>query len=266
MCKRIACGVVVFSLLMLWPVAQVVAEEEEAKMIGLLEELYVFPDKADEFEALFKEVKEVFIAQGFPYRFDLYALDDLRYLAIWWVEGTAGIDKLDSDWAALAKEWGEEASADWMKKAFATMSHTESSVWIPRPDLSYRPENETDEYNFILWGLFPIKMGHQQEVEELFKEFIEVYTEHKVPHAWSTAAGTIGVESPTLGFVEWSATQSSYWMRNEELEKDEEFSAETGALWEQMSPHIRGFEQITGRFLKDLSYRPKKKVEAAEEK
>ena len=266
MLKRIACCVVVLLCLMLWPVAPAVAEDGEMQMIAMLEELYVFPDKSEEFEGLIKELRKVLIAHSFPYRFDVYGLDDLRYLAIWWVEGTAGVDALNTDWAALAEEWGEEASADWVKKAHATMSHWETSLWIPRPDLSYTPENYAEEYNYIMWGLFPIKAGHQHEVEEIFKEWAKVYTAHEVPNAWRTQEGTIGVESPTLGFVEWSASAGSYWTRNDKLGEDEEVSEKTGALWDKMMPHIRGFEHVTGFYLKDLSYRPKKKAEAAEEK
>jgi hypothetical protein len=265
MFKRIACGVVVFSLLMLWPAASAVAEEAEAKLVVLLEELYVFPDKGEEFENLFKEMKEAVSAHGFPYRFDSYKMDDLRYLAIWWIDGTAGIDNLNAAWAALGEKWGEEAAADWTKKFFATMSHWKSSVWVPRPDLSYMPENQADEYKYIAWGILPIKLGHQQEVEEIIKESIEVYAKHQIPYAWTAAQGFVGVENPILGFVEWSASPGSYWTRNDEIHKNEELMKDSGAVWKKMAPHIRGYERETGWYLKDLSYRPKKKAEDTEE-
>jgi len=261
MVKRIACGVVVSVLLMSWPVAPAAAEEAKIKMVGYLEELYVLPDKGAEFEILMKEMVEAFEAHGFPYRLDCYRMDDLRYLAMWFVDGTAGIDNLNASWEVLAPKWGEEESAEWIKKLYATMSHWETSVWVPRPDLSYMPEGQSDEYKYIVWGLLPIKLGHKEEVDELLKKYVQAVAEHDVPHAWSAADGYVGVENPIVGFVEWSASAGSYWMRKDEEGKNEELTKKTNALWQEILPHIRGFDWVAGQHLAELSYRPKKASE-----
>jgi hypothetical protein len=41
--------------------------------------------------------------------------------------------------------------------------------------------------------------------------------------------------------------------------KNEELSKKTDALWQEMLPHIRGFDWVAGWYRKDLSYRPEKK-------
>lgn len=263
MAKRIACCVVVFLILMLWPAAPAAAQAGKVKMVGYLEELHVFPDKGAEFEKLMKEMVEAFEAHGFPYRLDCYRMDDLRYLAMWFVDGTAGIDNLNAAWEVMAPKWGEEKSAKWMNELYATMSHWETSVWIPRPDLSYTPENQTDTYQYIVWGLMPIKLGHKEHVEELMKKYIEAVAEHDIPHAWAAADGYVGVENPIISFVEWSASAGSYWMRKDEEAKNEELTKKTNALWQEILPHVRGFEWVSGQYLPELAYRPKKK-EAAE--
>jgi hypothetical protein len=263
MVRRIACAVVVCSLLMLWP-STAAAEEDEGRLMVMLEEYSVLPDKGAEYETLIKEMVAVFEAHGFPHRLDSYKMDDLRYLAIWWFEGTAGIDRMHGEWAKLTGEWGEEKAADWTGKLFETVTHWKSSIWMPRSDLSYFPENQTDEYRYVVWGLLPIKAGHQHEVEALFKRYVKVFAEHEVPHAWSAASGFIGVEYPTLGFVEWAASPGSYWIRHDENMANEELSKKTNALWEEMLPHIRGFEWAAGWYLNDLSYRPEKKEEAGQ--
>jgi hypothetical protein len=259
MLKRIACGVVVVSFLMLWPVASAVAEEEEAKQMVMLEQYYVFPDKAAEYEALMKEVTEVYAAYGFPYRLDSYQLDDLRYLAIWHFKGMAGIDQMHAEWMKLTGEWGKEESAAWTKKFYATMSHWEAGVWVRRMDLSYFPEKQADEFKYIVWGQLSIKPGHEKEVEELVKESVAVYAKHEVPHAWRTAQGWIGVENPVLGFVEWSASPGAYWMRNDKIHENEELMKDAGAVWAKLAPHVRGYERVGGFYRKELSYRPEKK-------
>ena len=81
MSQRIACVVVMLLLLMLWPVASAGAgENPEVKLIVLMEEFAVYPDKAGEFEDLIKEMVAVSTTHDFPYRFDSYKLDDMRYL------------------------------------------------------------------------------------------------------------------------------------------------------------------------------------------
>ena len=199
MMNRITCGVVVSLLLMLWPVAPAVAEEEAPQMIALLEEYHVYPDRAEDFAAYMTEAKEAAAAHGFAYRWDFYALDDLRYLAITWVDGMAGIDEMQAAWAGVMEKWGQEAGAAWAARTSETMSHTSSSVWKPRPDLSYRPSGQADEQAYIVWGLLSIKLGHQDEVEALFREYLGAFAERKVPYGWRAAEIMIGPGYPTLG-------------------------------------------------------------------
>jgi hypothetical protein len=265
MLKRIACGVVVCSFLMLWPVVSAVAEEGEARVVLMIEDLYVFPDKAEEFEELFKEMKTVFIAHAFPYPLGFYKMDDLRYVAVWRIRGTGGVDQLNAAWETTAIEWGEEASAQWIGKLYATMSHWQASLWYPRPDLSYMAENQTDEVKYIVQGNLRIKLGHQQEVEELVKEYIAVYAEHEVPHGWNTGEGSVGTEVPELGFFEWSASPGAFWMRSDADRTNEELSKKTEAIWQRMAPHIRGYDQVTGWYLEELSYNPEMAGDAEEE-
>ena len=265
MVKKIACGVVVTLILTLWPAAPALAQEGKVKTVGYLEELHVFPEKGAEFEKLMQEMVEAFEVHGFPYRLDCYRLDDLRYLAMWFVDGTAGIDKLNATWEVLAPKWGEEKSATWIKELYSTMSHWETSVWIPRPDLSYTPENQADEYQYIVWGLLPIKLGHKEEVDALFRKYMQAVAEHDIPHAWAAADGYVGVENPIIGFVEWSDSAGSYWMRKDEEGKNEELTKKTNAVWQEILPHIRGFNWVAGQYLPELSYLPKKKEAAAKE-
>ena len=257
MLKRIVCSAVVCSFVMLWPAASAAEDEQSPKMVVLLEELFVFPDKSEEYEVQIKLLREAAIEQGFPYRFDSYKTDDLHYLAVWWLNGSADLDKLWAAWEAMGKKWGE-GFADWEKKTFATMSHYETSLWIVRPDLSYMPANE-DELKYFVWGKMPIKAGHQQSIEELIKKTIKIHEKHEIPYAWSASEGWIGVDYPTLSFVEWSASPGTYWMRNDALHQNEEFMKEAGAIWEEMTPQIRGYVRETGYYLQELSYSPEMK-------
>jgi hypothetical protein len=261
---RIACGVVSCCLLTLWPAASAVAEEGEANLIAVMEEYFVYPEKAKEFEGYMKEAVAAAEAYGLSFGWSVYALDDLRYLSMVWVRGLAGIEEMQAEWTEVEEKWGAEAGADRPRKSYTTMSHWRSSVWSPRPDLSHLPENQADEFKYIVWGLLPVKLGHQEAVEELFNEYVKLFAEHEVPHAWRAAEVLIGGEYPTLAFVEWAASPGSYWIRHDKAMENEELSKKTEALWQKMLPHIRGFEWAAGWYLKDLSYRPEQKEEVGE--
>jgi hypothetical protein len=262
MSKKVTFGVLSIVVLLVWPAMPAVADEAgDQKPVFLMEEYFVYPDKGKEFEGYMKEAVAAAEEHGFPFGWSVYALDDLRYLSMMALPGTAAIDDMQAAWAGVEEKWGEAAGADRPRKSHTTMSHWRSSVWSPRPDLSYLPENQADEFSYIVWGLLPVKLGHEEEVAELFREYVERFAAHEVPHAWRTAEVLIGGEYPTLAFVEWAASPASYWMRHDETVENEELSKETDALWEKMLPHIRGFEWEAGYYLRDLSYRPKEKTE-----
>ena len=97
--QLVGVGLVVSLLLVLWPAVALAqaTKDREAKQMVLMEEYFVFPDKAEEFEALTKEMTGVFATHDFPFRFATYKMDDLRYLGMWLIDGTAGIDALHAE-------------------------------------------------------------------------------------------------------------------------------------------------------------------------
>ena len=155
MLKGSACGVMVLLLLMLWPFSAA-AQDGASQMIAVMEEYFVYPEKAKEFEGYMKEAVAAAQEHGFPFGWTVYALDDLRYLSMIWVNGMAGIDDMQAAWAAVEEKWGASAGADRPRKSHTTMSHWRSSVWSPRADASYLPENQVDEFKYIVWGLLPV--------------------------------------------------------------------------------------------------------------
>jgi hypothetical protein len=74
----------------------------------------------------------------------------------------------------------------------------------------------------------------------------------------------VGVDNPALGYLEWSATSGAYWMRQDKAMADEKLAKETAPLNAKILTHIRAFEQTTGWFLEELSYRPKGMSESGE--
>ena len=161
-------------------------------------------------------------------------------------------------WAAVVDTWSPGTDANWFENTFATMSHWDSSVWIPRPDLSYTPAEEKGERNYVVWGLLPIKLGHQDEVEALLRDYLKAFAERGYSYGWRAAQLAIGPGIPTLVFVDWASSPGVYWMRHDEEEKDEVLGAKSAEIWRQMLPHIRDFDYVTGHYLKELSYHPAK--------
>ena len=260
---RIACGVVV-SLLLIVGLA-VAGEEKEPEKLVLLHEFAVHPDGIAQFEASLKALQGPLAEHGLDYGWDVYATDDMRYVLTIWVEGLAGIEAIFSKWKAFGERWGEESIGEWYEGLSVTFDHSKRSVWHPRPDLSYMPENSPKENDFFYWGVLTVKPGHMKAVEKGFQTFVKLMTEHEVAHAWNAAVGGIGTEGPTVAYLEWGASPGAFFSRVDAIDANEELMKATGPVWEMMLPHLRGFEYVTGRYRKDLSWHPKKKEGVAKE-
>ena len=257
MMKRIACGIVVALLFMAWPTVAAAAEDPPQK-IALIEEYHVYPDRTEDFVASMTAARDAAAAHGYAYDWDVYALDDLRYLAITWVDDLAGIDEMLSAWTAVVAKAQQEGTAEWAEALSASMSQWDTSVWRARPDLSYAPPDDGSERAYVVWGMLSIKPGHQREVDALFREYLRVFAERKFTYGWRVAELMLGPGYPVLSFVDWAPTPGAYWTRHDQEEKDEVLGAKSAEIWSRMLPHIRGFDYVSGHYLPELSYHPAK--------
>jgi hypothetical protein len=256
--KRIALSVAV-SLFLIVGLA-VAGEEKGAEQIVLLQEIAVHPEAIPAFEAAHKAMLKAAAEHGLNYEWDVYASDDMRYTFAYRVHGLAGIESLHARWMAFRERWGEEAFDAWHEEIMATQKHYKLSVWHPMPDLSYMPENMPKENDFFYWGTLSVKPGHMEAVGEGFKKFAQIMTEHEVPSGWQAAIGGIGTDAPVLGYLEWGASAGSFFARVDEIESNEELMKASEPIWMEMLPHIRGYEFVTGKYRKDLSWHPEKKT------
>ena len=260
---RIACGVVV-SLLLIVGLA-VAGEEKEPERLVLLQEFAVHPEGIAQFEASLKALHAPAAEHGLDYGWDVYSTDEMRYTLTIWVDGLAGIEAISAKWKAFGERWGEESIGEWRETFYATFDHEITSLWHARPDLSYMPENRPTENDFFYWGVFTVKPGHMKAVEKSFKDFAKLYAKHEVPDAWRTAVGSIGTEGPVIAYLGWAASAGAFYSRVEAIEANEELKKASEALWAKMLPHIRGYENTTGKYRKDLSWHPAKKEGVTEE-
>jgi hypothetical protein len=257
--KRITVCFVVSLLLI--PGLAVAVEEKEPQQLVVFQEFAVHPEGIAKFEASLKALHGPATEHGLDYGWDVYASDDMRYTITFWVDGLAGLEATSKKWMAFADLWGKENFADWNHDLDATLKHTKVSLWYPRPDLSYLPENQPEGDDFFFWGTIFVKPGHMEAVEEGFKKFAQLMTEHEVPGGWRTAVGGLGTEGPVIGYLEWGASAGAFFTRADVVESNEELMKATAPVWEKMLPHIRGYEYVTGKYRKDLSWHPEKKAE-----
>ena len=260
---RIACGVVV-SLFLIVGLA-VAGEEKEPEKLVLLHEFAVHPEGIEQFEASLKALHGPAAEHDLGYGWSVYSTDDMRYLLTIWVDGLAGIEAMFEKWKTFSERWGEESIGEWRKGFYATFEHSKHSLWHPQPDLSYMPENSPKENDFFYWGVITVKPGHMKAVMKSFEDYVKLFTEHEVAHAWNTAVGGIGTEGPIIAYLQWGASAGAFFSRVEAFEANEELKKASEALSAEMVPHMRGFENVTGKYRKDLSWHPEEKAEATEE-
>jgi hypothetical protein len=236
-------------------------EEKESEQLVVLQEFAVYPDGIADFEASLKALAEAAAEHDLDYGWDVFAVDDMRFTVTIWVEGLAGLEATAAKWEAFAKAWDKDEFAAWDKGFAATYEYAKSTLWHPRKDLSYLPENAPKENDFFFWGSMTVKPGHMEAVEDCFKRWVDLYSEHEVAHGWRAAIGGMGTEVPVLGFFEWAESAAAFFTRVDEIHTNEELTKASEPIWQDLLPHLRGFENFTGMYRKDLSYYPEEKAE-----
>jgi len=247
----------VVSLSVLATMAQ--AEEPKAQLY-LVDDVVVKPSMLMEHEAAMKEMIALTAKHNYPFPWYAYSTDDFHYYYVMPVEDFADVDKLFNTWGEVMAKAGNEFQA-MFKNFFSSMEYYKDSFVRHRPDLSYMPEKPRltpEEAGFMFWGQCYVIPGKQQEFEEIFKKWVNLYKSKNIPDAWDTFMGDIGTDMP---FYFWGAGAKSpvdFWTQDEKGTK-EMGEEEVMKLGQKTMALLRKFEIKTGRFRPELSYMPEEK-------
>jgi len=87
------------------------------------------------------------------------------------------------------------------------------AIWQRRPDLSYEPAGpriRRDEEAYVHFDVYAFLPGHEQEVEALTKEYVDVDRAAGVRHRWEIYEVVAGADVPALVLVTPARSRSDY--------------------------------------------------------
>ena len=221
----------------------------------------VYPSEIEAYEKAIKMQMELYAEQGFPNRINIYSTSENIYYWGFEIDTYADIDTLYDEFSKIYNNVPGEADA--IVDAFeGTHESTKSWTCYWDRDLSYIPEvteESGEEYNFCIWSYNFMKKGKMDEIEEVFKAWVDLATEKRAQQGWFTYIVDMGLETPCLFWFSSARDAADFFetsARDMELFGDEALEL----AGKQMSLTRRTENQL-GWFRKDLSYYPEEQAQ-----
>lgn len=175
--------------------------------------------------------------------------------SFYWVvpfENFAALDQV----FAKAGELGEKMKNDGFdsNKKIRDLSTTRETIIHWNKDLSYHTDDyagQTRDNRYCEWTFFYLKAGHDKEMAEAVKKYIEFSKSTDANWGWDLYTVTLGYDSPC--WIVMDRAENPLSMRKLEASLQENYSEKLSELWGNIQPHLRKTEVVTGWFLPDWS-------------
>lgn len=250
----LAAGVTAFS-------AAVYADEEKEgpkpQMFVIYKDV-VHPAKTQEYEAAIKHMVSEFTAYNVdPKKISWRTISGLEmgYVYVMPIENFASLDRMHEDWEAAMDLIGAEKIEAMMTAVSETMEHVEVFHVQRRADLSYTPDEPTlkpEDVNYIHYGFYYMMPGQKKLIEEVAKEYVELYKSRNVGVGWSIYETLTGTDLPLFVAAHPARSQAEFYEQRERLE--ELFGEAAKELRMRVMRGVRKVEFKDGWVRPDLSY------------
>ncbi len=129
--------------------------------------------------------------------------------------------------------------------------------WIvkERPDLSYQPGSDslrfTDESLYMNFTFFYGCSDLEKEIDETFKEWIELYRSNEIPYGYTVYETIIGDECPLLIFVYTASNAAEFFLHQQEIAQ--KLVYKEAKMMEKALKLCRKYEVHTGYYRPELT-------------
>jgi hypothetical protein len=250
--------VIALTILILAPLAASAGEDAPERQLIIVHEAYVNPDRTADHEALIKEFLALTPELDHSMPFATFMLEDGRFFYATPLDGYAGVEAFEAAWMETMGAMGEEKMAEFTARSEGVTHHHRDSLWWERLDLSYIPEGvevDPDKATFRSWGWFYGKPGHEMQIEEYFKKYVELYEKNDIKRGWYAYMGSIGSDAPVYVWAEVAESEAAFTAMTAAIA--EKLGDEAMDMWNGMVQHARKVEYLRGTYRPDLSYTPK---------
>jgi hypothetical protein len=204
------------------------------------------------------ENKVAFYAKNrFPFSWTVYSTEDYHYF---WLLPIQNLKALDDLYAAFEEMKEKEAKeCETMLNAFeGTFRYLKQSVYIWRPDLSYRTEDpihQQREGDFVYMDFCYVYPGRDAEFERCVGELMSLMKSKDRTEMINTLVGDLGTDRPMYILTTNAKNAADFYVKNDRFWKA--LGGEGSDLYTKIISLIRKREIRHGRFRPDLSYNPR---------
>ncbi len=177
-----------------------------------------------------------------------YATDASSYYWVIPIENFAGVDQMFAKVGELVAKMNEDGF-DTGKK-FRGLSTSREMIIHWEKDLSYHPNGyvgQTIDISYCEWTFLYLKTGHEKEMAEATKKYIEFYDSIEETWEWDLYSVTMGYDSPC--WILMYRAENAKVLREAEMQLGQKYGEKLGELWGNVQQNLRKMEATTGWFI-----------------
>jgi hypothetical protein len=226
-------------------------ETEEPNLILLMEEFVAPADGAD-FRKVQQEAFDALDKLDFDVTIWAYQTSENSFYWAMPIKNFGGIEEIYAsmhNYTKKLKENGFDSDAK-----FRNLSNISQSVVMWNKELSYHPDGDGQDEagkNFHEWRFYYLKSGHEKEVAEAVKKYIEFYKNIDSDYSWDVYQVVFGEHTPCWIIEVQDVSEAALRTTEAALMKD--YRDDFGKLWQNMVQHVRTIETKKGWYLPDWS-------------
>lgn len=179
--------------------------------------------------------------------FFCYKNDDNAYYWVVPIKNFGSIDVIHEKITEIGKKMKDDG---FDTNSFRDLSTMRQSVIHWEKDLSYHPNGrlmQSKDNGFVEWTFCYLKAGHDKEVAEVFKKYIDFYEGVPESYEWDVYKVVFGHDSPCM--IIMTRAESELAVRTLENDLHSKYKEKFQKMWGEFIPHVRKFENKKGWFL-----------------
>ena len=231
--------------------------KESRGQFFLVVDVLVIPSKAINYVEATRKIVAIFSKHKFPYSWSVYSSDDYHYYSLIPVKHLADIDGFFRSLEEVKKRESEECEKIF-KEFEGACEFSKWSVYIWRPDLSYRTEDpilQQREGDFVYMDFCYLYPGKEAEFEGCIRDLMSLMKRKDRTEMINTLVGDLGTDQPMYILTTNAKNAADFYVKNDRFWNA--LGKEGKDLYRKIISLVRKREIKHSWFRPDLSYNPK---------
>ncbi len=235
----------------------VFGQDTGAPVLYFVEDFQVKPSKVAEFREALNAYLKLYRENNVEYAWSTYQTEDFHFYFTVQMKNYEDVGKYFSASNEMTLKMEKEEIDKLNKLAYESTDNYHFELFYARSDLSYLPENYTDnpqESAYLQLSWFYIHPEKQLEMEAIAAKWVQVYNEADISMPYFCWIGHIGSDLPLYLYVFVGKNQEDF--QNGMAEINEKLWEKTADLRSQTFDLVKRTEVKRGWYLPELSYIP----------